>query len=96
VIAEGASRGFRKNLAVIETLIEDPPQVTLNGKWKSQLLEKYHDSDKRLILLDYDGTLVPIVRQPKEAFPDRSLCNLLKSLTADERNEIYIISGRKY
>jgi trehalose 6-phosphate synthase/phosphatase len=87
---------FITQLDETDHLVEDMPHEEINGKWKSILIENYQDSDRRLILLDYDGTLVPIVRQPEDAFPDTSLKNLLKSLAADERNEIHIISGRKY
>jgi trehalose 6-phosphate synthase/phosphatase len=73
-----------------------PPRRDLNGKWKKQLLEKYRKSDKRLLLLDYDGTLVSIVNEPDDAYPDESLLNLLKALSGDRRNKVYIISGRKY
>jgi trehalose 6-phosphate synthase/phosphatase len=66
------------------------------GEWRKQLIEEYEKSDKRLILLDYDGTLVSIVSEPDDAYPDEKLLKLLKSLSKDKRNKVYIISGRKY
>jgi trehalose 6-phosphate synthase/phosphatase len=87
---------FITQLNETDHLIQDSTREKLDGKWISKLLENYKDSDKRLFLLDYDGTLVPIIRQPKDAYPDPSLRHLLKSLATDERNDVYIISGRKY
>lgn len=63
-------------------------QIDLN------LLRRYHDSEKRLLLLDYDGTLAPFASLPEQARPDESLLALLKSLTSQRANTIVIISGR--
>jgi trehalose 6-phosphate synthase/phosphatase len=58
------------------------------------ILNRYHKSSKRCILLDYDGTLAPYQKVPSLARPDADIINLLKDLAADEKNEIVIISGR--
>lgn len=47
-----------------------------------------------MILLDYDGTLVPFYPQPEQARPDAQLLDILKRLADDPKNEIAIISGR--
>jgi len=56
-------------------------------------LEKsYATSSRRLFLLDYDGTLLPtnaVSTRPSEAVLD-----ILRRLTADPANDVYIISGR--
>jgi trehalose 6-phosphate synthase/phosphatase len=54
----------------------------------------YDKAQKRLILLDYDGTLAPITKLPSEASPTKQLLDLLKALAEDEKNEVFIISGR--
>lgn len=58
------------------------------------ITECYRTSARRLILLDYDGTLTPLARLPHLAFPDDALINLLKKLAEDPRNDVVIISGR--
>ncbi|TSD67281.1 bifunctional alpha,alpha-trehalose-phosphate synthase (UDP-forming)/trehalose-phosphatase [Inquilinus sp. KBS0705] len=58
------------------------------------LLDAYARSSRRLLLLDYDGTLIPFSKEPSEAIPDPILLQTLKDLSADKRNHIYIISGR--
>ncbi len=52
--------------------------------------------NKKLFLLDYDGTLVGFKNTPEEAMPDEQLYALLDSLSADENNEVTIISGRDH
>jgi trehalose 6-phosphate synthase/phosphatase len=58
------------------------------------LIAKYQSAQKRLLLLDYDGTLVPFTATPEKANPDQKVVSLLQQLAKDPKNEIYIISGR--
>jgi trehalose 6-phosphate synthase/phosphatase len=60
----------------------------------SDLVAKFNKSQKRLLLLDYDGTLVGYARHPSLAIPDKRLVELLRLLSTDIRNDITIISGR--
>lgn len=55
---------------------------------------RYTVAKKRLLLLDYDGTLTPIVRLPKLAAPSGELLDLLNNLRSDENNTVVIMSGR--
>lgn len=61
---------------------------------KAMLKERFDGAKKRLILLDYDGTLTPIVKDPEAALPSQLLLKAMQRLSDDERNVIYIISGR--
>jgi len=54
----------------------------------------YQNASKRLIILDYDGTLVPIVKTPELAIPDGHLMDTLKLLASDKQNNVVISSGR--
>jgi len=58
------------------------------------LEENYRRAKKRLLLLDYDGTLVPFSNDPKSAIPGKELLGTLKALSEDPRNEVVLISGR--
>jgi trehalose 6-phosphate synthase/phosphatase len=60
----------------------------------SKMLHEYHQAQKRLILLDYDGTLSPLTRIPSEANPSSNVVSFLQKLSLDERNEVFIVSGR--
>lgn len=46
------------------------------------------------MLLDYDGTLAPFAALPGDARPSEALILILQELLDDERNTVYIISGR--
>jgi len=54
----------------------------------------FHKAEKRLILLDYDGTLMPFSKKPHQAYPSREVLTVLEKLSSDERNDVVIISGR--
>lgn len=59
------------------------------------LVGEYRKAAKRLLLLDYDGTLVPLAARPQEAAPGDDLRTLLARLTSDPVNWVVVISGRR-
>lgn len=59
-----------------------------------ELIEHYRNSKRRLLFLDYDGTLLSFVEEPKEAVPSEEILNVLSQLCNDNRNTVVIISGR--
>ncbi|QQS19064.1 trehalose-6-phosphate synthase [Candidatus Saccharibacteria bacterium] len=82
-------------------LLETPvplPRIRLTrglGQIQSaELIADYHQARKRLILLDYDGTLEPIKKRPEDAKPSQATLAALKRLAKDPRNHVAIISGR--
>ncbi len=60
----------------------------------NEMIKEYVRADSRLLLLDYDGTLVPFASRPEDAAPDEELIELIKSLAGIEGNEVVIVSGR--
>jgi trehalose 6-phosphate synthase/phosphatase len=60
---------------------------------KFDLIEKYRRADKRLILLDYDGTLISFFSNPADAIPGDNLLEVLEKLNT-AKNDLCIISGR--
>ncbi|MDN5216714.1 bifunctional alpha,alpha-trehalose-phosphate synthase (UDP-forming)/trehalose-phosphatase [Fulvivirgaceae bacterium BMA12] len=61
---------------------------------EDRLLNDYKKSTKRLIFLDYDGTLVGFKNDPMKARPPEELLADLEKLCDDEKNKVVIISGR--
>ncbi len=61
---------------------------------RNRLIRLYQESSHRLFLLDYDGTLVPLVEQPRKAKPGSELLALLKGLATPSQNTVVLISGR--
>ncbi|HKL03332.1 MAG TPA: trehalose-phosphatase, partial [Cryomorphaceae bacterium] len=67
----------------------------MEGDVREKLVADYAAADQRLILLDYDGTLVPFSDDPAKAFPDELLLELLKDLSAKKNTRVVLISGRR-
>ncbi|KAF3893403.1 Trehalose-phosphatase [Trichophyton interdigitale] len=61
---------------------------------KHKLISQYRSARRRLFMFDYDGTLTPIVKDPQAAIPSDRVLRTLKSLAADPKNAVWIISGR--
>jgi trehalose 6-phosphate synthase/phosphatase len=66
----------------------------LSSELRRQLAREYAASRSPLILLDYDGTLVPIAPEPQLAAPDEELSDLLEQAVASTRGRVFVISGR--
>lgn len=56
------------------------------------IVADYKKSKSRVILLDYDGTLVPQTTINKT--PNETVINMMNSLCADKSNVVFIVSGR--
>ena len=66
----------------------------LTFEMQRKLINRFQESNKALLLFDYDGTLVPFSPKPAEAMPGAGLLRLLEEFTRNFRNEVVIISGR--
>jgi len=60
----------------------------------ANIREEYEQKHKRLLFLDYDGTLVNFKDDPNQVVPDQELKQMLNDLTSDPGNKVVIISGR--
>lgn len=61
---------------------------------EKNIFQLFKNAKKKLILLDYDGTLVNFENNPQDASPDENLYSLLDKLNAIENTDMVIISGR--
>ncbi len=59
-----------------------------------RLIEDYKKAARRIVLVNYDGTLVPYVKFPENAGPSADLINLLKNIEKNDKTDIVISSGR--
>ncbi|MCW3786015.1 bifunctional alpha,alpha-trehalose-phosphate synthase (UDP-forming)/trehalose-phosphatase [Plebeiibacterium sediminum] len=85
---------FVKSLKKAESIQNDFLAKRITKSLAEKLIDKYHDSKKRAIFLDYDGTLAPFKKNPQDAKPDDELHDIIKNLTSNELNTVTIISGR--
>lgn len=58
------------------------------------LVLKYNASNSRLLLIDYDGTLVPLEENPQAVRLDDDGRDILKRASNDGKNQVVLISGR--
>ena len=61
---------------------------------RRNMFDCYRNAESRLLLLDYDGTLINYSPSPLNAKPGPLLLELLRNISSQPRNEMYIISGR--
>src|ERR1700722_499926 len=60
----------------------------------TEVLDAYRRASRRLLMIDYDGTLVPFAGQPWQAVPPPVVMRLLTSLAAEPHNCVAVTSGR--
>ena len=85
---------FVEEMVYIREQNQEIFQKTVGETQLKQIKEMYDKASKRLILLDYDGTLTPFVKNPEDAVPSSKLLELLKEMIADKKNKVVINSGR--
>ena len=66
----------------------------INENVLKKLKSHFVSSEKRLIMLDYDGTLIDFNDKPKLAIPSQKLKNLVNDICKNDNTDVYIISGR--
>lgn len=88
------AQDFLHELIVASQIQERFAARLLSHAEKHRLLQDFERSTRRLLLLDYDGTLTPIVRKPSLAAPSEELLRVLAQLVKHTANSLVIISGR--
>jgi trehalose 6-phosphate synthase/phosphatase len=84
----------------LESLAEVTPSAARQGPTiggaaaERALVRRMAETESLLLLLDYDGTLVPFTPTPELARPDREILALLRALAARPDTEVHLVSGR--
>lgn len=87
---------FLDRLHEITTLQRLNKSRLVGDKIERSIVGQYRLATNRLLLLDYDGTLVGFQNDVEKAYPDNDLYELLDRLIDDPHNQVVIISGRKH
>jgi len=87
---------FMQRLSEVKNLQKQQLARKVQENIEEIICSRYVKSTKRLILLDYDGTLVAFTQNADLAIPTEQLYEILNNLNTDKRNTLAIISGRKY
>jgi trehalose 6-phosphate synthase/phosphatase len=88
------AKEFIDELAHTKKLQKEMHARILTPEMEMRLLSDYHKARRRLLLLDYDGTLIPFFDRPEKARPGDGLLELLENLAANPKNEVVLLSGR--
>jgi trehalose 6-phosphate synthase/phosphatase len=59
-----------------------------------EIHDAYVHANRRLLIFDYDGTLVPFAQRPQQAVPPVAVLDLLNAMARDSKNRVVLISGR--
>ena len=87
------ARDFMHKLEGIAELQNSLRVKRLSSATRSTIHTRYREARRRLIFLDYDGTLIAYGETP--GVLDESTQKALARLASDERNHVVIISGRQ-
>lgn len=85
---------FINGLEGVKKLQESNYTRKVTNQVINKFVEKYKTSKKRIIFLDYDGTLTGFHNDPQKAMPDKELYTIMEKLTGNKNNTIVVISGR--
>lgn len=87
---------FINQLLTIRQNNENSNSEQIDGHVLNNIHTAYKAASRRLIVLDYDGTLMGFKRRPEDAFPTESLRAILSKLAVDPFNKVVISSGRDH
>ncbi|MBN1804355.1 MAG: bifunctional alpha,alpha-trehalose-phosphate synthase (UDP-forming)/trehalose-phosphatase [Sedimentisphaerales bacterium] len=88
------SKDFLNALSEIKKIQKDFSVRKLSAGPRKKLISDFSKSRKRLLLLDYDGTLVDFRKKPSLASPDKEIMDLLEKISNNTRNTVVVVSGR--
>jgi len=86
---------FMDRLSLIKKEQKSLETKLLDSHTLEIIKKDYNQSKQRLILMDYDGTLVGFHNKPESSIPDPKLKELLTVLTSEQNNHCVVISGRE-
>lgn len=85
---------FLQNLTDTRTIQLEHISAMLTKELEKTLVTDFKSKKKRILFLDYDGTLAPFVKKPEDAKPTQELYDILDALHADPKNNLVLITGR--
>ena len=74
--------------------MDNNPILRIDLSVSNEILKAYKNAKNRLLLLDYDGTLVEFNEKPNLAIPSPQLLKTIEKLIQQPNTDVVIISGR--
>ncbi len=88
------SHDFVEAIQEVKRVQEEFAVRKLSKNTQKEMNTLYAQASRRLLMLDYDGTLVGFRAKPSQAGPDEAILALLKKLSSDPKNSVVVVSGR--
>ena len=88
------AKDFMKSLRETRSSRKAFKPIELTENVRKDLFDKYSAAQRRILFLDYDGTLRKFVDKPEEAMPDQRLLELITRLGEQKNTRVVLISGR--
>jgi len=85
---------FTKTLMSIQDKHRKAPVRLLKDGLRDDFIARFARARQRLLLLDYDGTLVGYAPKPELATPTHEVMAVMERLACQPENKVVIISGR--
>lgn len=86
---------FKENLIKLKNEQKNLTAKYLSPKSRLRIIKRYKQSNQRLFLIDYDGTLIPDHFRFKQGKPSKDVIETINLLTKDKKNKVVIVSGRE-
>jgi trehalose 6-phosphate synthase/phosphatase len=87
---------FFKELSATKSRQRADTVIPIDDSQRQNIVSMYRNAGRRLLFLDYDGTLAPIESLPGYARPQQNLLDVLSKLSSRDTTEVVIVSGRNY
>ena len=88
------ANSFMESLNQINENRPDHSASLLSEKTKKDIIFSFKNAKKRILFLDYDGTLAPFVKIPSQAKPTEKLKERLHKLSSAPNTKVVLITGR--
>jgi trehalose 6-phosphate synthase/phosphatase len=85
---------FFQSLKQVKEIQEIKLARKFTPKTMQNLSRSYSEASRRILFLDYDGTLMGFNKDPQKVNPDGELYETLRKLAGVKENKLVIISGR--
>ena len=85
---------FIESLNNMPSIQEKYLSTKITPEVKHEIILAYNKAAKRVLFLDYDGTLVNIEKNLRQAEPDIELYEILDKLAKNENTNIVLVTGR--
>ncbi len=92
----GWARSFLGALEDVRMNPPTPPTSLTSVEGLAATITARSGTGPLMLLLDYDGTLVPLVTDPATALPSPQLEDVLRALAARANTQVHVVSGRAH